>query len=281
MREKRISKEQLHQFAIHLAREEKSENTQRKYLRDVGKFVDVMDGKNVTKEAVIRYKEKLLEEQYAVRSINSMLASLNAFFAFLGWEGMRVKSIKLQRQVYCPEEQELSKKEYIRLITTAEKRNNQRLCLIMQTIAACGIRISELPHITAEAVAEGRAIVRLKGKTRYVFIVPKLQKKLLLYMKEQGLTQGAVFVSKKGKPLNRSNIWREMKSLCEQAKVNPQKVYPHNLRHLFAREFYQMENDIAKLADVLGHSSIDTTRIYIVSTGVEHRKHMEKMRLVI
>lgn len=281
MRERLITKEQMIQFEAYLLREEKSANTCRKYLRDVRAFADYMHGESVTKEDVIYYKSHLLDDSYAIRSINSMLASLNTFFAFQGWTDIRAKSIKLQRQVYCPEEQELSKREYLRLLTTAKQRNNQRLCLIMQTIAACGIRISELSYITVEAVRSGRAVVRLKGKTRYVFIVRKLQNKLLSYIKEQGLTQGAVFVSKKGTPLNRSNIWREMKNLSEHANVNPKKVYPHNLRHLFAREFYKMENDIVKLADVLGHSNIDTTRIYIVSTGVEHRRCMENMRLVL
>lgn len=276
-----ITKERINQFDTYLISEEKSENTCQKYLRDVIRFADYMEGRSIRKEDVINYKNSLLEEDYAIRSVNSMLASLNTFFGFQGWTDLRAKSIKLQRQVYCPEEQELSKKEYIRLIVAAKQMKNQRLSLIMQTIAACGIRISELSYITVEAVKSGRAVVRLKGKTRYVFIVHKLQKKLLEYIQTQGLKQGAVFVSRNGKPLGRTNIWRDMKKLCEAANVNPKKVYPHNLRHLFAREFYKMENDIVKLADVLGHSNIDTTRIYIVSTGIEHRRCMENMRLVI
>ena len=218
---------------------------------------------------------------YAVRSINSMLASVNGLFSFLGWADLKVKSIKLQRQIYCSEERELTKAEYMRLVNTAKQKGNERLNLILQTICGTGIRVSELQYITVEAVKNGEAIVSLKGKTRSVFIVKELKKKLLRYAAEQGITSGAIFITRTGKPMSRTNIWREMKSLCESAGVNPQKVFPHNLRHLFARVFYGIEKDIAKLADILGHSSINTTRIYIISTGNEHRRRMEHMRLII
>ena len=192
-----------------------------------------------------------------------------------------MKSIKLQRQIYCPEEKELTKAEYMRLVNAAKQKGNERLNLILQTICSTGIRVSELQYITVEAVKNGEAIVSLKGKTRSVFIVKELKKKLLRYAAEQKIHSGCIFITRTGKPISRTNIWREMKNLCEYAGVNPQKVFPHNLRHLFARVFYGIEKDIAKLADILGHSSINTTRIYIISTGDEHRRRMENMRLIL
>lgn len=267
-------------FGEYLRREEKSKNTVEKYLRDVRAFVAYINGAKVTKEAVIAYKNKLFSENYAVRSINSMLSSLNSLFMFLGWVDCKVKSINIQRQIYCPEEKELTKAEYIRLVNAAKQKDNERLSLILQTICGTGIRVSELQYITVEAVKSGETAVSLKGKTRTVFIVRELQKKLLRYAAEQRIKSGCIFVTRSGKPISRTNIWREMKSLCAQAGVNPQKVFPHNLRHLFARTFYGIEKDIAKLADILGHSNINTTRIYIISTGNEHRKRMENMRLI-
>lgn len=268
-------------FRKYLREEEKSKNTVEKYLRDVTAFVAVLNGEAVTKEAVIAYKQKLLDGGYAIRSVNSVLASLNSLFSFLGWENCKAKALKLQRQVYCPEEKELTKEEYERLCRTAQEKHNERLNLILQTLCGTGIRVGELHFITVEAVKNGEAVVSLKGKTRTIFLVKPLQKKLLRYIAEQKIQSGAVFVTRTGKPISRTNIWREMKALCKEANVNPDKVFPHNLRHLFARVFYGIENDIAKLADILGHSSIDTTRIYIVSTGTEHRRRMERMRLII
>ena len=276
-----LTSKAVQSFKKYLREEEKSENTVQKYMRDVRAFAAYLDGTEVTKESVIAYKNKLFSENYAVRSINSMLASLNSLFSFLGWTDCRVKSIKLQRQIYCPEEKELTKAEYMRLVNTAKQKGNERLNLILQTICGTGIRVSELQYITIEAVKCGEAIVSLKGKTRTIFIVRELQKKLLRYAAEQGITSGTIFITRTGRPLSRTNIWREMKGLCEQAGVNPQKVFPHNLRHLFARVFYGIEKDIAKLADILGHSSINTTRIYIISTGNEHRRRMEHMRLIL
>ena len=276
-----LTEKLIAEFSCCLKSEEKSENTIGKYLRDVQAFFTYIGGAAVTKEAVIAYKNKLLAESYVVRSVNSMLASLNSLFAFLGWTDCRVKSIKLQRQIYCPEEKELTKAEYMRLVNAAKQKGNERLNLILQTICGTGIRVSELQFITVEAVKNGEAIVSLKGKTRSVFIVKELQKKLLRYAAEQGISSGTIFITRTGRPLSRTNIWREMKGLCEQAGVNPQKVFPHNLRHLFARVFYGIEKDIAKLADILGHSSINTTRIYIISTGDEHRRRMEYMRLIL
>ena len=276
-----LTSEAIDCFKKYLREEEKSENTIEKYLRDVRAFAAYLKSAEITKEAVIAYKNKLLSENYAVRSVNSMLASLNSLFSFLGWADLKVKSIKIQRQIYCPEEKELTKAEYMRLVNTAKQKGNERLNLILQTICGTGIRVSELQYITLEAVKRGEVVVSLKGKTRSVFIVKELQKKLLRYAAEQKIKNGVIFVTRTGKPISRTNIWREMKGLCEQAGVNPQKVFPHNLRHLFARVFYGIEKDIGKLADILGHSSINTTRIYIISTGDEHRKRMEHMRLIL
>lgn len=280
MAERCLTAKTLAQFKSHLISEERSASTVEKYLRDTAAFAAYAGGAALTKETVIGYKRRL-QERYAVRSVNSMLASMNSLFAFLGWLDLKVKSVKLQQQIYCPEEKELTKAEYARLCRTAERKHNARLNLILQTICGTGIRVSELSYITVEAVKQGEATVSCKAKTRSVFIVKELQKKLLRYAAEQGIKTGMIFVTRTGKPLSRTNIWREMKALCEEAGVNPKKVFPHNLRHLFARTFYDIEKDIAKLADILGHSSINTTRIYIISTGTEHRKRMENMRLII
>lgn len=269
------------EFSAHLKNEEKSQNTTEKYLRDVRMFAAHFRDTEITKEMVIAYKSKLLAKHYAVRSVNSMLASLNSLFTFLGWSDCKVKSMKLQRQIYCPEEKELTKAEYLRLVNTAKRKGKERLNLILQTICGTGIRVSELEYITVEAAKSGKAVVALKGKTRSVFLVKELQKKLLRYATEQNISSGTIFITRNGKPLSRTNIWREMKGLCQEAGVHPQKVFPHNLRHLFARVFYGIEKDLAKLADILGHSSINTTRIYIISTGSEHRKRMENMHLIL
>lgn len=275
-----LSQEIISDFKEHLILEERSAATVEKYIRDISAFSNFADGAEITKETVIAYK-KHLQDSYAVRSVNSMLASINSLFEFLGWHDLKVKSIKLQQQIYCPEEKELTKAEYARLCRTAERKHNERLNLILQTICGTGIRVSELQFITVEAVKLGEATVSCKAKTRSVFIVKDLQKKLLRYAAEQNIKSGMIFITRTGKPISRTNVWREMKALCEEAGVNPQKVFPHNLRHLFARVFYGIEKDIAKLADILGHSSINTTRIYIITTGTEHRRRMENMRLIL
>ena len=239
-----------------------------------------MNERKIAENIILNFK-KHLQKNYAVRSVNSMLASVNSLFAFLGWHDLKVKSLKLQQQVFCPEEKELTKAEYYRLCTAAKHKRNKRLNLILQTICGTGIRVSELQYITVEAVKHGEAVVNCKAKTRTIFIVKELKQKLLRYAAEQGIKSGMIFVTRTGKPISRTNIWREMKALCKKANVNPQKVFPHNLRHLFARVFYGIEKDIAKLADILGHSSINTTRIYIISTGTEHRKRMENMHLIM
>lgn len=280
MKGRYVTAKAIAEFKEHLILEERSEITIAKYIRDVKAFAKYTQNSAITKETVIAYK-KHLQENYAVRSVNSMLASINSLFAFLGWHDLKVKSLKLQQQVFCPEEKELTKAEYARLCRTAERKHNERLNLILQTICGTGIRVSELQYITVEAAKNGEAVVNCKAKTRSVFIVKELKQKLLRYAAEQNIKNGMIFVTRTGKPISRTNIWREMKALCEEANVNPPKVFPHNLRHLFARVFYGIEKDIAKLADILGHSSINTTRIYIISTGTEHRQRMENMRLII
>lgn len=280
MEERILTADIIENFRKNLELQEKSTSTIEKYIRDVKAFSVYAENAAITKEKVIAYK-KYLGNNYAVRSVNSMLASINSLFSFLGWHDLRVKSLKLQQQVFCPEEKELTKAEYARLCKTAERKHNERLNLILQTICGTGIRVSELQFITVEAVKNGEAIVNCKAKTRAVFIVKELKQKLLRYAAEQNIKSGMIFVTRTGKPISRTNIWREMKGLCEEANVNPKKVFPHNLRHLFARVFYGIEKDIAKLADILGHSSINTTRIYIISTGTEHRKRMENMHLII
>lgn len=275
-----ITAKMIAEFKEHLILEERSVATIQKYIRDVKAFMAYAQNSAISKEIVITYK-KYLQENYAVRSVNSMLASINSFFSLFGWNDLKVKSLKLQQQVFCPEEKELTKGEYTRLCRAAERRHNERLNLILQTICGTGIRVSELQFIAVEAAKCGEAVVRCKGKTRAVFIVRELRQKLLRYAAEQNIKSGMIFMTRTGKPISRTNIWREMKALCVEANVNPEKVFPHNLRHLFARVFYGIEKDIAKLADILGHSSINTTRIYIISTGTEHRQRMENMRLII
>lgn len=280
MTERMITADTQQRYREHLQLLERSTATVEKYLRDVRAFARFAQGQTITKETVIAYKTRL-RERYAARSVNSMLASLNGLFAFLGWQDLRVRALKLQQTVFCPAEKELTRAEYMRLCRAASERRNERLSLILQTICGTGIRVSELQCITVEAVRRGEAVVCCKAKTRTVFLVKELRQKLLRYAAARGIRRGSVFVTRTGKPVSRTNIWREMKALCRAAGVNPQKVFPHNLRHLFARTFYGLEKDIAKLADILGHSSINTTRIYIVSTGTEHRKRMENMHLIL
>lgn len=265
-------------FREHLIREEKSAVTVEKYLRDAGAFLTYAAGERITKDLVLSYKESI-QQQYALQSVNSMLASVNSFLSFLGLQECRVKNLRCQRQTYCPEEKELSKEEYRRLLNAA--RGNPQLQLILQTICATGIRVSELCYFTVEAVAEGEISVRCKSKTRKILLPGKLRKLLKNYAAEQGITAGVLFCNRKGAPLNRSSIWRRMKQLCAAAGVLPEKVFPHNLRKLFARTFYHLDKDIAKLADLLGHSSINTTRIYLMTSGTEHRRQLNRMGLVL
>lgn len=264
-----------------LVREEKSPATIEKYRRDILSFLRFAGDREWTKELVISYKAQLLESGYAATSINSMLASMNGFLDHTGHADLKVRNLKVQRKVFCSEERMLTRQDYEKLVATARRKGKERTGLILETICATGVRVSELSFITAEAVKRGYATVSCKGKTRDVFLVRRLQKKLLKYMRRHRIVSGPVFVTRSGRALDRTAVWRDMKSLCEAAGVDERRVFPHNLRHLFARVFYELDKDIAKLADILGHSSIETTRIYIVSTGAEHRDRMEQMRLII
>ena len=280
MEDKAITTLRINAFEQSLRENEKSRMTIEKYLRDVRAYASFVGDGASDRESVLAYKEQL-HEHYTVAAANSMLAAINAFFRFCGWLDLCVRQCKVQRQAFCPAEKELTKDEYCRLVRCATERKNERLALILQTVCGTGIRIGELSCITAAAVRQGRATVVCKGKTRTVFLVPALQKKLLRYIRRRHIHTGAVFVTATGKPIDRCNVWKEMKSLCSGAGVPSEKVFPHNLRHLFARAFYSMEKDIVKLADILGHSSINTTRIYIITTGEEHRRRMERMHLIL
>ena len=274
-----ITQKLLKDYETALRCDEKSANTIAKYMRDIRRFQKYVQGREIEKALTLEYKSALGKE-YATASANSMIVALNSFLRFAGWAECQIKQFKMQKKTYCSESIELSKADYQSLVKAAENKGNQRLALLIQTICGTGIRVGEVPYITVEAVRKGEATVFCKGKTRKIFIVSALRKKLTQYAKVSGIRSGMIFVTKSGKPMNRSNIWREMKELCQSAGVSPEKVFPHNLRHLFARIFYSIEKDIAKLADILGHSSINTTRIYIVSTGAEHRRRMENMHLI-
>ena len=275
-----ITNSMIGDFEIYLRSDEKSDNTIEKYIRDVRAFSVFAEAREISKAVVMEFKASLVEN-YEITSANSMIAAVNAFLRFMGWVDCCIKQFKVQKKAFCSEDKELTKAEYIRLVNAAKAEGNERLNLILQTICGTGIRVSELQFITVEAVRKGEAVVSCKNKTRTVFIVRELQKKLLNYIKAKGIATGCIFITKSGKPMSRCNIWREMKALCKQAGVSPDKVFPHNLRHLFARTFYGIEKDIAKLADILGHSNINTTRIYIITTGAEHKRKMENMRLII
>ena len=279
MDERTITAQRIQGFHAFLIREEKSTATVEKYLRDVRAFSAYLGNRTVTKETVVAYKENLQARKYALRSINSMLASLNSLFGFLGWQDCRVKFLRLQRRVFCPAEQELSKGEYQRLLQAA--KGDRQMQLVMQTICATGIRVSELRFFTVEAVRNAEVTVDSKGKNRTILIPSRLCRLLLDYAKKEKIPSGAIFRGRGGQALHRTYIWARMKALCVRAAVNPEKVFPHNLRKLFARTFYAVEKDIAKLADILGHSSIETTRIYIMTTGTEHRRKIEGLGLVI
>ena len=267
-------------YRDYLEEEEKSRNTIEKYMRDIRTFRIWLSDRPFSRQELLAYKEAL-KKDYAVRSVNSMLSSINSFLRHYGWRDCCVRQIRVQNQVFCAQEKELSKEEYRRLVEAARKKKKDRLEAALQTICATGIRISELSFITVDAVFRGSAEVSCKGKCRKIFLPQKLQRILRRYIRKKKIRRGPVFVTESGKAWNRSNIWREMKALCRDAGIIPEKVFPHNLRHLFARTYYNMKKDIAKLADILGHSSINTTRIYIISSGREHQRQISRLGLVI
>ena len=273
----KISTNSLMSFERYLTKEEKSRATVEKYLRDVRSFFRFSNTGSISKEQMIAYKE-YLTDRYAPASVNSMLISLHSFLRYIGQQDCCVKLLKIQRQIIAKEEKELSCQEYQRLVKAA---GNTRLSFVLRTICGTGIRVSELEYITVEAVREGKAVVSCKNKTRVIFIPATVQKILSKYIKKSCLKTGSVFIGKNGKPLNRKNIWRDMKGLCSRAGVARCKVFPHNLRHLFARTFYRVEKDIVRLADLLGHSSINTTRIYTIENGRLHRDCLERVQICL
>ena len=281
MAQKMISEKEITAFGRYLRAEERSAGTMEKYLRDVRQFAAWLAERAVTKENVVGWKEHLLAEHYDPSTVNGKLAALNVFFCFMDWRDCCVKSLKLQRRLFRDPARELTQEEYRHLTETARNLGKERLLLLMETICATGIRVSEVRYITVEAVCAGKAEIFLKGKIRTILIPNKLCRKLRKYAHKQKIASGEIFLTRSGKPLSRKQIWAEMKAICQKAGVEPGKVFPHNLRHLFARCFYRVCRDIARLADVLGHSSVETTRIYLISTGAEHARTLEQLRLVI
>lgn len=280
--EKKITKAMLEEYKQYLYEQEKSKATIQKYMCDLNKLVEFVDNKNMSKVLVIQYKEYLkVNEEYKTSSVNSFLVAANRFFEFMGWYELRVKTFKLQKEVFMPKSNELSKKEYKRLVEAAINNGKVRIGMIVQTICATGIRVSELSAITVSSVKKGMATIYNKGKERVILIPRDLQVKLLSYIRKQKIQHGIVFKTSKGKAVDRTWIWREMKKLCEISGVPKEKVFPHNLRHLFARTFYSIYKDISKLADILGHSSVEITRIYLRESYVEHQKKIEKLNLIV
>ena len=274
-----ITQAQIEAYCAALRSDERSAGTVAKYRRDVTAFANWLDGRAVTKETAAGWKAYLLEQHYAPRTVNSMLAAVNGFFKFAGWD-IRVKFLKVQRQLFRDTARELTRAEYDRLLAAAQSGGQERLALIMETLCATGIRISELRYITVEAAEAGRATVSLKGKIRTILLSTKLCRKLLKYAKKQKIASGEVFLTKSGKPITRRQVWYELKRLCKAAGVETSKVFPHNFRHLFATIFYRACKDIARLADVLGHSSIETTRIYLTVSGTEQARQLDRLGLV-
>ncbi len=280
MDERNLTPEQIAAYTQHLRAEERAPGTREKYLRDIRSFAAWLDGRPVTREAVAEWKERLQAEHYAPSTVNGALAALNGLFRFLEWEDCRARFLKIQRRLFRESSRELTRGDYDTLILTARDRGRERLALLMETICATGIRVSEVRYITVEAALQGRAEVALKGKIRTIILPAKLCRKLLKYARKNKTASGEIFLTRNGKPLSRRQIWAEMKALCQYAGVEPDKVFPHNLRHLFATAFYRACKDIVKLADVLGHSSIETTRIYLLTSGAEHRRQLDRLGLV-
>ena len=276
-----LAQEHITAFSRRLKQEDRSMATQEKYLRSVQAFAHWLDGRPVTKELVNSWKEYLLlERRLSPSSVNGNLSALNGLFAFLGWDPLRVRFLKIQRRLFRDPAKELTKQEYERLVTTAQKLGKDRLALIMEAICATGIRVSELRYITVEAARAGRAEIRLKGKIRVILLSSKLCRKLLKYAKKNKTVSGEIFLTRNGRGISRRQVWAEMKALCKAAGVDAAKVFPHNLRHYFATVYYRAYKDIAKLADMLGHSSIETTRIYLLTSGTEHQRQLDRLGLV-
>ena len=272
--------EQIREFSRYLREEERETATIDKYSRDVKDFFIWLKDREISRERIAEWKQHLRRVGRKPVTINGKLSALNKFLSFLGRNDCRIKYLKIQRRLFRSTEKQLSKQEYIRLLETAHSLGRERLALLMETICATGIRVSEVKYITAEAIRAGRTEIALKGKIRTILLPGKLCRKLQKYVRKRKIVSGEIFLTRNGKGLSRRQIWAEMKSLCEKAGVAPSKVFPHNLRHLFAQTFYRVCRDVAKLADVLGHSSIETTRLYLISTEAEHVRQMERMGLI-
>ena len=279
LNEKIITNELINNFKIYLYEEERSGNTIEKYMRDIQFFCKWLQGRSIDKSVVIEYKKEICRS-YARKSVNSMLSSINAFFIFMGWYDLKVKTLKIQRRIFADKSKELSKTEYAQLLVAAKDKKNERLYYLMQTIASTGLRVSEIKYITCEAVQQGQAIIDCKGKIRQIFLPKKLCQMLKKYIKSRNIKSCSVFITRSGKPLDHCAIWKMLKDLCESANVSKDKVFPHNFRHLFARTFYSLQKDIVRLADILGHSSVETTRLYTMESGTEHRKQLQKLGLL-
>ena len=272
--------EKIREFSRYLREEERETATIDKYSRDVKDFFIWLKDREISRERIAEWKQHLRRVGRKPVTINGKLSALNKFLSFLGRNDCRIKYLKIQRRLFRSTEKQLTKQEYIRLLETAHSLGRERLALLMETICATGIRVSEVKYITAEAIRAGRTEIALKGKIRTILLPGKLCRKLKKYAGKRKIVSGEVFLTRNGKGMSRRQIWAEMKSLCEKAGVAPSKVFPHNLRHLFAQTFYRVCRDVAKLADVLGHSSIETTRLYLISTEAEHVRQMERMGLI-
>lgn len=274
-----ITTERIEAYCLSLLADERSAGTISKYHRDLTAFSLWLDGRAVTKETAAGWKSHLSHRGYAPCTVNSMLAAVNGFCRFMAWH-IKVKFLKIQRQLFRDPAREMTREEYTRLLTTARETGQERLALIMETLCATGIRISELRYITVEAAKDGRATIALKGKIRTILLPTKLYRKLIKYAKKEKIASGAIFRTKSGTPISRRQVWYELKRLCQAAGVEPTKVFPHNFRHLFATTFYKACKDIARLADVLGHSNIETTRIYLAVSGEEQTRQLDRLGLV-
>ena len=281
MQERCITEEMLGDYEKRLRAEDLSRGTVEKYLRDVRAFAAWLGVRAVTKEHITAWRDVLVTEGYAPVTVNSMLAALNTFFRFAGWTECRMRYLKIQRRLFRDRSRELTEAEYKRLIATARQNGQERLELLLQTIGATGIRVSEVKYITVQAARSGKAVVSLKGKIRTILLPQKLCRRLLQYARKQKTASGEIFLTGSGKSLSRKQIWAEMKRLCKKAGVEPSKVFPHNLRHLFATVFYRACKDISRLADILGHSSVETTRIYLLTSGAEHLRQLNKLPLIL
>lgn len=275
-----IREEDLCRFSRHLHDLEYAPGSIEKYLRDLTAFQHWLAGRTVTQREIAAWKEYLHSLGCRSETVNTKLSALNRFFAFQGWSGLRARYYRIQRRFFRSTEREMTREDYGRLLSAAEGMGKTRLALLMETICATGIRVSEVKYITLEALRAGRAEISLKGKVRTILIPGKLCRKLERYAKKQNIATGEIFLTRRGKGLSRRQIWAEMKALCARAGVAASKVFPHNLRHLFARTFYRASRDVAQLADVLGHSSIETTRIYLLSTGANHTRQLERLGLI-